>query len=337
MPLVKEFFIIHDCVIKILIYITYILMTDLTILTNINPLDRNKANIQLSYPEARIKGTPTEYSYTKLTMAPNFSASIFNTYINGSCNAIKICGKMHETGIEHDAELVLEHVSGTTTFYVVIPILFNASPTVLDKLIEPLASSEGIIIALNSLLQNDKSVFYYQSKSYNPVFVFKMPIFSSKPKPSSLANYSTIFNGIYSTKASKKAKPVYRGFLANALIIDEEIQCEYVTQTDANVEPANQQLVTDIFVWTSITLGLVLGLFYFLRIISKKPPDSANTIYTVVGGIGFLMLMIYISLFTNTTIKKVQYGAMTFLSLAAIVLSLMAYNQLLFEPQVKSS
>lgn len=304
-------------------------MTDLTILTNINPLDRKKANIQFSYPEARVKGSPSDYSYTKLTMGPNFSASVFNTYINGPCNAIKFCKKMHDTGIDHDAELVLEHLSGNTTFYVVIPVVFNSTSTVLDKLFD--LPTDGTIIALNSLLQNDKPVFYYQSKSFKPVFVLKMPIFSSKPIPSSFANYDSIFNGIYSTKASKNSKPVYRGFLANALIIDEEIQCEYVTQTDANVEPANQQLVTDIFVWTSITLGLVLGLFYFLKIISKKPPDNANTVYTVVGGIAFLMLMIYIRLFTNTTTKKVQYGAMTFLSLVAIVLSLMAYNQVLFE------
>jgi hypothetical protein len=312
-------------------------MTDLTILTNINPLDRNKANIQFSYPDARVIGTVPEYSYTKLTMSPNFSASVFNTYISGPCNAIKICKKMHETGIDHDAELVLEHLSGTTTFYVVMPIVFNStSPTVLDKLFDLPTSTDGSIIALNSLLQNDKPVFYYQSKSFKPVFVLKMPIFSSKSTPTNFANYSTIFNGIYSTQASKKSKPVYRGFLANALIIDEEIQCEYVTETDANVEPANQKLVTDIFVWTSITLGLVLGFFYILRIISKKPFETANTMYTIFGGIGFLMLISFITLFTKTT-YKVQFGSMTILSLVTIVLSLMAYNQVLFEPQLKNT
>ena len=103
-----------------------------------------------------------------------------------------------------------------------------------------------------------------------------------------------------------------------------------MTETDRNVKPANTRMITNIFVWTSITLALILCLFYFMKIISEKSPDNANTIYIVVGGIGFMLFLIYIRLFTNTRTKKIQYGAMTSMSLISIVLSLMAYNNVLF-------
>ena len=89
---------------------------------------------------------------------------------------------------------------------------------------------------------------------------------------------STYYNSGYSlhrkgqtfNKGIKKKENFYYGFLTNAQNIEDETQCEYVTQTDANVNPANQQMVSDIFVWTSITLGLILCLFYFLKLINEK-------------------------------------------------------------------
>jgi hypothetical protein len=243
---------------------------------------------------------------------------VFDSYISGVCINATFYKNRHNTGIEHSAELVLEHKTpNSQTFYVVIPVNTGTESN-LDNIV-----SEDPVLELNSLLKKKKSIFYYQNTDNNHVFVFQNPI--SMTILPSLQN-APMFN----KNIKRKGKKSYYGFLTNAQNIEDEIQCEYVTQTDANVEPANRQMVSDIFVWTSITLGLILCLFYFLKLINEKAISDAELIYKVISGIGFLMLVIYIRLFTNTTTKKIQYGSMTIFSLIAIGLSLMAYNKVLF-------
>jgi hypothetical protein len=294
-------------------------MLNLTILTDINASDKKKANIQYSYPVAKVTNLSTnKYLLNFYGLNQNFSASVFDSYISGVCINATFYKNRHNTGIEHSAELVLEHKTpNSQTFYVVIPVNTGTESN-LDNIV-----SEDPVLELNSLLKKKKSIFYYQNTDNNHVFVFQNPI--SMTILPSLQN-APMFN----KNIKRKGKKSYYGFLTNAQNIEDEIQCEYVTQTDANVEPANRQMVSDIFVWTSITLGLILCLFYFLKLINEKAISDAELIYKVISGIGFLMLVIYIRLFTNTTTKKIQYGSMTIFSLIAIGLSLMAYNKVLF-------
>lgn len=295
-------------------------MLDLTILTDINASDKKKANIQYSYPVAKVTNLSTnKYLLNFYGLNQNFSASVFDSYISGVCINATFYKNRHNTGIEHTAELVLEHKTpNSQTFYVVIPVNTGTESN-LDNIV-----SEDPVLELNSLLKK-KSIFYYQNTDNNHVFVFQNPI--SMTILPSLQN-----DPMFNKNIKKKGKKSYYGFLTNAQNIEDEIQCEYVTQTDANVNPANQQMVSDIFVWTSITLGLILCLFYFLKLINEKILiiSDAELIYKVISGIGFLMLVIYIRLFTNTKTKRIQYGSMTIFSLIAIGLSLMAYNKVLF-------
>jgi len=297
-------------------------MLNLTILTDINASDKKKANIQYSYPVAKVTNLSTnKYLLNFYGLNQNFSASVFDSYISGVCINATFYNNRHNTGIYHLAELVLEHKTpNSQTFYVVIPINTGTESN-LDNI-----NSEDPVLELNSLLKKKKSIFYYQDTDSKHVFVFQNPI-SMANIPSSLQT-APMFN----KSIKRKGKKFYYGFLTNAQNIEDEIQCEYVTQTDANVEPANRQMVSDIFVWTSITLGLILCLFYFLKLINEKISiiSDAELIYKVISGIGFLMLLIYIRLFTNTTTKRIQYGSMTIFSLIAIGLSLMAYNKVLF-------
>lgn len=296
-------------------------MQNLTILTDINASDKKKANIQYSYPVAKVTNlSNNKYLLNFYGLNQNFSASVFDSYISGVCINATFYKNRHNTGTEHNAELVLEHKTpNSQTFYVVIPVNTGTTESNLDNII-----SEDPVLELNSLLKS-KSMFYYQNTDSNHVFVFQNPILM-KNVPS--LQTAPMFN----KSIKKKGKNFYYGFLTNAQNIEDEIQCEYVTQTDANVEPANQQMVSDIFVWTSIILGLILCLFYFLKLINEKVSiiSDAELIYKVISGIGFLMLVIYIRLFTNTTTKRIQYGSMTILFLIAIGLSLMAYNKVLF-------
>lgn len=297
-------------------------MLNLTVLTDINASDKKKANIQYSYPVAKVTNLSTnKYLLNFYGLNQNFSASVFDSYISGVCINATFYKNRHDTDTEHNAELVLEHKTpNSQTFYVVIPVNIGTESN-LDNIV-----SEDPVLELNSLLK--KSIFYYQNTDNNHVFVFQNPIsMTTLPSLQSLQD-APMFNKSIKIKGKKS----YYGFLTNAQNIEDEIQCEYVTQTDANVEPANRQMVSDIFVWTSITLGLILCLFYFLKLINEKISiiSDAELIYKVISGIGLLMLVIYIRLFTNTATKRIQHGSMTIFSLIAIGLSLMAYNKVLF-------
>ena len=313
-------------------------MLNLTILTDVNASEKKKANIQYSYPVAKVtKFSLNKYLLNFYGLNQNFSASVFDSYISGVCVNATFYKNKHETGIEHNAELVLEHkTSNSQTFYVVIPINSGIESN-LDNI-----NSEVPVLELNSMLKKN-SIIYYEDTDGKHVFVFQNPI-SMANIPSSLQT-APMFNKnikrelIIKRKRISKNKYVnryyngsYYGFSTNAQNIEDEIQCEYVTETDTNVKPANRQMFSDIFVWTSITLGLILCLFYFLKLVNEKIsiPGDAELIYKVIGGIGFLMLVIFIRLFTNTTTKKIQYGSITIFSLISIGLSLMAYNKVLF-------
>jgi hypothetical protein len=87
--------------------------------------------------------------------------------------------------------------------------------------------------------------------------------------------------------------------------------------------------------WSFILMGLFLSMVYALTLVSSKAePDAANTVFMVCGGVGIILLIIHIRLFTQTTTKKVEYGSMTIFSIMVILLSLLAYNGILKTPVV---
>ena len=143
------------------------------------------------------------------------------------------------------------------------------------------------------------------------------PIFIEKELPTNLTNFGG-FDGM-------KKKSGFK--IPNAQNIEDEIECEYVTQTDVNATPADKKKLTTIISWAFILLGLLLSLIYVLKMVAKKAdPDSANSLYMVFGGTGFILFIIYFRLFTQTMNKKIEYGSMTTFSLMLLMLSLFAYN-----------
>ena len=155
-------------------------MVDLTRrLTDINASDKKKANIQYSYPVAKVTNlSNNKYLLNFYGLNQNFSASVFDSYISGVCINATFYKNRHNTGTEHNAELVLEHKTpNSQTFYVVIPVNTGTTESNLDNII-----SEDPVLELNSLLKS-KSMFYYQNTDSNHVFVFQNPI-SMKNMPS---------------------------------------------------------------------------------------------------------------------------------------------------------
>jgi hypothetical protein len=298
-------------------------MIKLTSITNID----KKAIVQYSYPIANItSSTPNVFSLRFNGFNPNFSAS-FNpkknnsTYISGVCVKATVAQKRHNIG-GSDAELVLEHkTSNNTTFYVVVPLVFNTSmPSASGLDVLFLNEKEDRVVDLNAELKKKRTLFCYKNNG-NPdsyIFVFESPIFIQKDAPSNLISFKDIFDGITKNSGFK---------ITNAQPIEDEIECEYVTQTDVNAPPADTKKLTTILSWAFILLGLLLSLIYVLKMVaSKAEPDSANSVYMVFGGTGLILLMIYIRLFTATKNKKIEYGSMTTFSLMLLMLSLFAYN-----------
>jgi len=300
-------------------------------LTNVNKTHA-KARITYSYPAVQV--TKRTNQYTVQYSGDNyFEFSDDGAFIRGGCAEISVIKPTHNiqlgVGIEQDAELVFKHTTTSNTyFYVVIPLVQdgNSIGAEFDKISEEAAT--GVAYNLNNDLKRIRpSIVCYKNNSKNSeyVFVFNKPIVVKEPISGSKEK---IFSGVKTstTGKGKRKKTTSTAFLVkNSQNVEDEIQCEYVTQTDANVNPASRRTVTDIFVWFSFTLGLILGFYYLLKVIQGKVNDP-ETIYKGIGGVGFLLLITYIRLFSNTATKKIQYGSMMVFSLAVIILSLYAFN-----------
>lgn len=300
-------------------------------LTGINKVDKT-ANIQYSYPIAKVTNiTPTSYFLNFYGLSQNFSASFNGTYISGVCIKATIITPKHKINYNHYAELVLEHKkSDNSSFYVVIPLVQDSqAKSQLDILVDTY-DPESKVIDLNLDLKNIKSnMICYQDTSNYYVYVFENPIKTKTQIPSQsfdkFKNIKIITTGSKKKKNRKTTSTAFR--ITKSQNVEDELECEYVTETDANATPADTKMVTTIVIWVFILLGLVLCVLYSLMLISTKADaDSANTIYMVVGGISIILLTIYIRLFTNTSTRKIQYGSMTIFSIIAIILSLLAYN-----------
>jgi uncharacterized protein YneF (UPF0154 family) len=226
----------------------------------------------------------------------------------------------HKFNFSHSAELVIKHIkSDNGIFYVVLPLIFSTDKTSqLDALLELKNKS----VELNADLKKLKSsIICYQindgSSANAYVFVFEKPI-SMKSKISRMSNFGA-FNGQKNTIR-----------IQNGENVEDEIECEYVTTSDQSTSVSNvknQRMVTKIFVWVFIVLGLFLSALYVFTYISKNPNldvETVQNIYLGVGAVSFILLMVYINLFINTTTKRIEYGFMTIFSILVMLLTILA-------------
>ena len=272
--------------------------------------------VQYTYPMTKMTSSGNTY-FPNYVSTPNFSASFDNKYISGVCREMTFSTPKHKFNFSHSAELVIKHIkSDNDIFYVVIPLIFNTDKTSqLDALLELKNKSAE----LNSDLKKLKSsIICYQIKDGSSanayVFVFEKPI-SIKSKISRMDNFGA-FNG---------EKNAIR--IQNGENIEDEIECEYVTTSDESTNVENQRMVTKIFVWVFIVLGLFLSALYVFTYISKNPNldvETVQNIYLGIGVVSFTLLMVYINLFINTTTKRIEYGFMTVFSILVMLLTILA-------------
>jgi hypothetical protein len=304
-----------------------------------NDIRENKtANIQYSYPVASVNGT-NPYLLNFYGLNQNFSASFTHngssTYISGVCVKATITGKSHilPNDSASNAELVLEHKkSDNTTFYVVVPVILQKNSA------NPMELEPESVFDLNSKLKKNKPKIVCYKTSKNYVFVFEEPVYinSSVTIKNAMTN---VFDKIsqFSIKISKNKETTTSAFRASkGQNVQDEIECEYVTQTDTNAKPADTKLMTSILTWVFIMFGILLCLTYVLTLVSNRATEeSANTIYIVTAIIGVILFISYIRMFTNTTSRKIQYGSMTILSIMTILMPLIAYNGFLKKPAIE--
>ena len=272
--------------------------------------------VQYTYPMTKMTSSGNTY-FPNYVSTPNFSASFDNKYISGVCREMTFSTPKHKFNFSHSAELVIKHIkSDNDIFYVVIPLIFNTDKTSqLDALLELKNKSAE----LNSDLKKLKSsIICYQIKDGSSanayVFVFEKPI-SMKSKISRMDKFNA-FNG---------QKNAIR--IQNGENIEDEIECEYVTTSDESTNVENQRMVTKIFVWVFIVLGLFLSALYVFTYISKNPNldvETVQNIYLGIGVVSFTLLMVYINLFINTTTKRIEYGFMTVFSILVMLLTILA-------------
>ena len=290
--------------------------------SNVNKTEPNSV-VQYSYPMTPLTNTSGGYEYFPnfYGLNPNFSASFKNTYISGVCKKMTFTRPTHKLNTFHDGELVIEHMkSDNNSFFVVIPLVFKSQKSSQIDILLETSEKKSQKLDLNLDLKNIKTdIICYQIKKgknkNNYVFVFENPILMK----------NNILSGISLFNKFDEGKNFFR--IQSGQNIEDEIECEYVTETDKSNNPANQKMVTNIFVWVLIVLGLFLCALYMFAIVSKKlDVDTANNIYLGIGVVAFTMLLIYIRLFTNTTTKKIQYGSMTIFSILIMLLSILALN-----------
>ena len=308
-------------------------------LRNVNITHKN-AKIQYTYSDTTVE---TNYKPNYSIKDENFTFADDGIFFSGYCNNISIVKPTHniQNGVStvQDADLVLTHSisrNGTGIFYVIIPLVqdITTKGSEVDKMVELSPNFN-----LNNDLKNVKpNITCYKDKSTsNYVFVFDKPILVKgdySKMPSSSINFSGI-QFITSGKGKKKKTTSTAFVVKNNQNVEDEIECEYVTQTDVTAKPADKKTLMKFLTWSFILLGLFLCMVYMLTLVSSKAdPESANTVFMVCGAVGIILLIIHIRLFTRTATKKVEYGSMTIFSIMVILLSLLAYNGILKPPVV---
>lgn len=290
--------------------------------------ENKKAIVQYSYPDAIVHRTKYyEFSLRFNGFNPNFSASFDSTYISGVCVKATVSKTNHNLDdtaeLGDTAELVLEHKkSDNTPFYVVIPLVFGSpNKSSLDVLF--LEDDELQLLNLDSELNKNKSIYCYNNNSSHYIFVFETPIYVQQSNQS--FSKFTKFDGIKSDSGFK---------ITNAQNVENEIVCEYETQTDTNADVADTNadvadtttLMSFLF-WFSVLSGSMLILAFSLRMVSTKiSPNYAVNVYYSLFFAGFVLFIVNIITISTTTDKKLQftYGALIFLSLIIMLLSRLA-------------
>jgi hypothetical protein len=312
-------------------------------LRNVNVTHKN-ARIQYSYANMPVIKNGTTTKYTVADSDNSFTYQDDGVSIKSNCTEILIIPPSHNVQLgvdmQQDADLVLKHTipnSNGINFYVVIPLVqdptMGQDVTTVSSQVQSMFEKANTVEStynFNTDLQKIKPniVCYKDSKTSSYVFVFNKPILT---KAMIKGTASNPFSGVQytTTGKGKRKRTTSTAFLVkNTQNIDDTIECEYVTQTDTNATKADKKMVTDIFVWVFLTLGLILCLIYALKIIDEKVADK-STIFTMIGGLGTILLIIYIRMFSTSATKKIQYGSMMMFSLAMVGLSLMAYNGML--------
>jgi len=299
--------------------------------SNVDTTEPNSV-VQYSYPMTTLTNTPGSYEYFPnfYGLNPNFSASFKNTYISGVCKKMTFTRPTHNLNVFHDGELVIEHIkSDNNSFFVVIPLIFKSQKSSQIDILLETSEKNSQKLDLNLDLKTIKTdIICYQIKNgknkNDYVFVFENPILIK----------NNILSGMNMFNKFDEGKNFFR--IQSGQNIEDEIECEYVTETDKSSSTVeNQKMVTNIFVWVLIVLGLFLCALYMFAIVSKKlDVDTANNIYLGIGVVAFTMLLIYIRLFTNTTTKKIQYGSMTIFSILIMLLSILAVNNYFVIPSI---
>jgi hypothetical protein len=187
------------------------------------------------------------------------------------------------------------------------------------------------VFDLNEKLKKNKPILIGYKSTKNHVFVFEQPIQINSSIQISSLKPMDVFDKIsqFTIKISKKKKTTTTSAFraSRGQNVQDEIECEYVTQTDTNAKPADTKMISTIMLWVFILFGVLLCLMHFFTIVSTKvQDDSANTIYSITAGIGLILLIIFIYFFTKTTSRKIQYGSMTILSIMVILMPLLAYK-----------
>ena len=286
--------------------------------------ENKKAIVQYSYPDAIVQNRTKAYEFSLRFNGfnPNFSASFDSTYISGVCVKATVSKTNYDLG--GTAELVLEHKkSNNISFYVVIPLDFDETkdtPSSLDVLF--LEDDELRLLNLDSELNKNKSIYYYKNNSSHYIFVFETPIYVQQSNQS--FSKFTKFDGIKGGSGFK---------ITNAQNVENEIVCEYETQTDTNADVADTNadvadtttLMSFLF-WFSVLSGSMLILAFSLRMVSINFKNNAEKVFYFLFFAGFVLFIVNIITISTTTDKKLQftYGALIFLSLIIMLLSRLA-------------
>jgi hypothetical protein len=314
-------------------------------LRSVNITHKN-AKIQYTYPETNV-GTTYKPQYSMSDK--NFTFADDGIFFSGYCTDISIVKPTHniQNGVSsvQDADLVLTHTrttNGIGVFYVIIPLIYDTTTAIgtQNEKTEVKRMMDGDkVFTLNNDLKKIKPniTCYIDNASSNYVFVFDKPILVAdnfNGIPSSSVNFSGI--KYYTSGKGKKKKTTSSAFIVkNNQNIEDEIECEYVTQTDETATSVDKKNVMKFLSWGFILLGMTLCMVYALTLVSTKlEPDAASTIFMVIGGIGIVFLVFYLRLFSRTSSKKIQHGSMTMFSIIVILLSLMGYNGMLKKPAV---
>jgi len=324
-------------------------------------ITRKNAKIQYTYPLTTFKKNGTNYKPEYSMSEKNFTFADDGIFFSGYCTDISIVQPTHniQNGVStsQDADLVLTHTrttNGIGVFYVIIPLVQDITTAIgtqnekteVKKMMEanPPSTSTSTNESLPDFTLNidlkkikPNITCYIDNASSNYVFVFDKPILVAD-KFENLQKSSVNFSGIkynISGKGKKKKTTSTAFIVKNNQNIEDEIECEYVTQTDETAKPVDKKNVMKFLSWGFILLGMTLCMVYALTLVSTKlEPDAASTIFMVIGGIGIVFLVFYLRLFSRTSSKKIQHGSMTMFSIIVILLSLMGYNGMLKKPAV---